>query len=254
MLSDESEYKMKVYQTLIQHFQVDFLSKEHVDYLEKLKNEFKFYPNVCYDIGASLTHWTKNAKKIWPDSTCVLFDAFEPAEILYGEYLYHMGVLSDEDGKEVKFYQNDIWFRSNSYYRENIHFNNDYSKLFFPPENYLIKKTRTLDSIVKERNFPQPELINIDVQDAELDILKGAEETLRNTKCLIIKLQHNYKETLRNTKYLILELQHNQLNSAPLCNVTKQYLEEKGWVCLAEKFSCGKYDADYCFINFNLIK
>jgi len=246
MLSNDPNYKIKVYQSLVYNSGIDHLPKEHVDYLEKLKNEFKFYPNVCYDIGAALTHWTKNAKKIWPDSTCVLFDAFEPAEILYGEYLYHMGVLSDEDGKEVKFYQNDSLIGGNSYYRENTFINEDIKSLlfphdknvtsFYPPENYLIKKTRTLDSIVKEKEFPQPDLIKIDVQGAELDILKGAEETLRNTKCLIV------------------ELQHEQYNlGAPLYNVTKQYLEEKGWWCLTEKFSCGNYDADYCFLNFNLL-
>jgi hypothetical protein len=148
-----------------------------------------------------------------------------------------MGVLSDEDNKEIKFYQNDSLIGGNSYYRENTHIGDDYSKSFYPPENYLIKKTKTLDTVVKERNFPQPDLIKIDVQGAELDVLKGAVNTLRNTKCLIVELQH--------AQYNI---------GAPLSDVTKQYLENNGWVCLAEKFSGGKYDADYCFLNFNLLK
>ena len=236
MLSDDPNYKIKVYQKLVKNSRDDHLPKEHVEYLEKIRNQFNFYPEVCYDIGASLTHWTQNAKKIWPNTTCVLFDAFEPAEILYADHSYYMGVLSDEDGKEIKFYQNDILIGGNSYYRENTYINEDINSSYFPPENYLIKKTRTLDSVVKEKNFPQPQLIKIDVQGAELDILKGAEETLRNTKLIIV------------------ELQHDQYNiGAPLCNVTKQYLEKKGWLCLAEKFSYGKHDADYCFINFNLL-
>ena len=36
-----------------------------------------------------------------------VIDAFAPAEILYTAYDYHIGLLSNTDGKEIKFYQ--IW-------------------------------------------------------------------------------------------------------------------------------------------------
>ena len=53
-------------------------------------------------------HWYSNAKKIWPDAEFVLFEAMEDSEVLFKESgcKYNIGVLSDQDGKELEFYQN----------------------------------------------------------------------------------------------------------------------------------------------------
>ena len=49
----------------------------------------------------------------------------------------------------------------------------------------------TLDTVVKNNGFPGPDLIKINCQGAELDILKGASDTLKSCKDLILTLQHN---------------------------------------------------------------
>lgn len=48
---------------------------------------------------------------------------------------------------------------------------------------------KTLDKVVEEFGLPNPQLIKIDCQGAELDILKGAKKTLTNVKALIIEVQ-----------------------------------------------------------------
>ena len=49
-------------------------------------------------------------------------------------------------------------------------------------------------------------------------------------------------------------MQHKEYNlNAPNVNITIKYLNELGWQCIADKFICNEYDADYCFINTNLI-
>lgn len=202
------------------------LPKDHVEFLKKMKFEFKFEPKVIYDIGSCVLHWTMEAEVIWPDSEIYLFDAFSPVEALYkrNNYKYNIGVLSDEDNKTVNFYQNDFMFGGNSYYRERPY------PTVFPKENYIAKVTQKLDTVVGNNGFEYPDLVKIDVQGAELDILRGSE------KCL------------KNCEYLIVELQDTHYNEgAPLAPITIEYLESVGFKCIAEKFSDNGPDADYCF-------
>jgi hypothetical protein len=91
-----------------------------------------------------------------------------------------------------------------------------------------------LETIVEIKNIPLPDLIKIDVQGAELDILKGS------------------MKIINNAKFLIVELQHTEYNKgAPLCDQTRDFLIENGWEVYAEKFSNNGPDADWCFINKN---
>jgi len=231
MLSNDSEYQQQVMNNLTNVRNSDLLPHQHRNFLDRLRTDYNFIPEVCYDIGSAVLHWTRHAERVWPDTKIYLFDAFSPVEEFYKDYEYTMGVLSDMDNKTVKFYQNDVYFGGNSYYRE-LAFDNG---KFFPEDRYIEKTTRSLDSIVKEKNYRLPDLIKIDVQGAELDVLKGATETLKHAKYLLIELQHvNYNK------------------DAPLANVTIDYLKSIGWECMVEKFSDNGPDADYCFVNTNV--
>ena len=137
----------------------------------------------------------------------ILFDGFSPYERLYKGYKYHIGILSDENDKVVKFYQNDFLFGGNSYYRE-IGYDNG---SVFPEENFLEKKTRTLDSIVEEKQFPYPDLLKIDVQGSELDILKGAKNVLKYVKYLIIELQNIEYNQIDQCIFALKSHWHRQL-------------------------------------------
>ena len=64
------------------------------------------------------------------------------------------------------------------------------SALFENPSNQFVRKTKTLDTVMKKRGFPLPQLLKIDVQGCEIDILKGCPEILNNVEHLIIELQH----------------------------------------------------------------
>jgi hypothetical protein len=85
-------------------------------------------------------HWERHARRIWKDSKIYVFDAFSPLEELYQKtnVNYNMCCLSNVNDLEVKFYQSDFLFGGNSIYKEK----ND---KVFPPENYIAKKTITLD-------------------------------------------------------------------------------------------------------------
>lgn len=212
----------------------DLLPVDHINFLEKLYSVFCFRPKVIFDIGSAVLHWQRHAKRIWPDSKIICFDAFSPLEYLYTvrNVDYKIVCLSGDDGSAQKFYQNDLLFGGNSLFRE-IGFDNG---ITFPEDNYVLKETRTLDSVVKENKYPFPDLIKIDAQGGELNILKGA------------------SECLEHATYLIVELQHVEYNEgAVLAPVVIEYLKTKGFVLTVRKFSDNGPDADYCFCNFNLI-
>lgn len=208
--------------------QQQHIPQNHINFLSKLKHEMNFTPKVVYDIGACVGHWTKAASKVWCDAEYVLFDAFMPAEFLYKPYKYHIGVLSSSDNNVVKFYENPYLPTGNSYYREigcagGAH---------FPENRFKYMNTLTLDTVVSKNKFPLPDLVKIDVQGSEVDIIKGG------------------MNTIQKARYLIVELQHTQYNQgAPKANVSKPFIENLGWQCIAEKFQDNGPDADYCFEN-----
>ena len=209
----------------------DIVSYGHKRVLRDISKHFT--PRVIYDIGACILHWTREAMKIWPEPECITiaFDAINEVEALYKSkgILYHIGVLSDEDNKLVKFYENKEMPGGNSYYKEIGHASADF---VFPEDRYTEKNTMTLESVVQQKNFQMPDLIKIDVQGSELDILKGG------------------INIINHAKYLIIELQSVQYNrGAPLEDVTIKYLKDNGWEIVEAKFVDNGPDADYLFIN-----
>jgi FkbM family methyltransferase len=231
---DKKQYDLHVQNHLRNLHNINPLPENHFNYLVKLKNE-GFEPKVIYDIGSCVLHWTNQAKKIWPDAKYILFDAFAPAEFLYKEYGYdyYIGVLSNNDDTIVKFYQNDSHPGGNSYYRE-IGFDNG---AYFPKDKYIEMKTVTLDSIVNKLGFPAPDFIKIDVQGAEIDIIRGGVNTIKNASKMVVELQH---------------MQYNE--GALLCEESIKIIEELGWKCVAPLFQNNGADGDYGFENMNITK
>jgi FkbM family methyltransferase len=207
------------------------IPRDHVEYLIQLKNE-GFEPKVIYDIGACVLHWTNEAQRIWDKAEFVAFEAMDASEFLYQErgLKYHMGVLSDVSGKEVDFYQNDYHPGGNSYYKENEEVNPDTVNYFNETHRRRLR-TVTLDAVRRLKQFPNPDMIKMDVQGAEMDVLKGA------------------LETLQTVKHIILELQVIDYNKgAPKRDEVIAYMDSIGYDCRGI-FSNNGPDGDYHFVR-----
>jgi len=159
----------------------------HIDYLKTIQ----YTPSVVYDIGAAVLHWTKESKKNWPNARYINFEAVEQVEEFYKEMNaeYAIGVFSDENNKEITFYNNPVYLGGNSYYKENEKYS-PAAKDIYSKEFEELRNTLTIDSTVEMFNFPPPDFVKIDVQGAELDILNGMTNTLKTVKHLIVELQH----------------------------------------------------------------
>ena len=139
-------------------------------------------------------------------------------------------MLFRSSGKEVDFYQNDVHPGGNSYYKENEEVNPETVNYFNETHRRRLK-TVTLDAVRRLKNFPPPDMIKMDVQVAELDVLKGA------------------VETLSTVKHVILELQVVEYNKgAPLKDAVIAYMDTQGFDCLGI-FSNNGPDGDYHFVR-----
>ena len=201
------------------------LPTNHLNYLKKLKLD-GFEPKIIYDIGSCVSHWTREARLIWPNARFFLFDGNRDVEFLYKEKDddYFIGILGDRTGRIIKWYENRILVGGNSYYREN----NDQ---VFPPDQYTYRMTHALDDVVKSMAIPPPDLVKIDVQGAEKDVVDGGIKSLSHAQHLIIEIQ--------DTEYNI---------GAPKADKTIPYIEKVLNVrCVGYKICDNGPDADYAF-------
>jgi FkbM family methyltransferase len=208
------------------------LPENHHNYLINIKNKFNFYPTTIYDIGACVLHWTQRAQDIWPESEIVLFDATDAFETLYteSELQYFIYALSNESGKQIKFYQNNDNFAGNSYYKENSKYS-PAAEYLFNDKSIVEMTTTTLDDLVKYKMLNKPQLIKIDVQGAELDVLIGATESLKSCEHLIVEL--------RDVEYNI---------GSPEKEVVIEYLASQGFKNMG-MFCDNGPDGDYHFMK-----
>lgn len=148
-------------------------------YKELKANGHEF--NAIYDIGANVGDWTRKWKLNEPNATFIMFEANKDINpIVSPNDMYLHEVLSDEDGKEVKFYQQDGNVNAptgNSYYKE-------LSK-HFVEDKFVTLQTRTLDSLRTEKRLPLPDMVKLDTQGSEVDVLNGAVESLSQCKMIL---------------------------------------------------------------------
>ena len=130
----------------------------------------------------------------------------------------------------MTFYQNKQHPGGNSYYKENSEVN-PVADEYFNETHARKVVARSLDAVVEEKGWPLPDLIKMDVQGAELDVLKGAEKTLKSCKNLILELQ---------------KVEYNK--GAPLQQDVVDYLNSIGFVMCGDKPFCDSGpDGDYQF-------
>ena len=204
----------------------------HVDYLRKIREEYNFVPQVVYDIGACVLHWTDAAQTVWPEPEYIAFEAMSATEFLYKErdMRYNIGCLTNEDNKELEFYENVENPGGNSYYRENSELSSG-ADILYTEAHRRVCRGMTLDTVVREKQFPPADFIKMDVQGAELDVLLGA------------------GIALQSAKHVILELQQVEYNKgAPLRDTIIQYMDQLGFECKGIFCDNGP-DGDYHFVR-----
>jgi len=157
----------------------------HQQTLVRLRNVADFTPLVIYDIGAYHGTWTLDARKIFPAAQYFLFEANpDNAPVLQasGERYFIAALARDE--RQAAFYvpKSDIPATGASLYREQTaHYLGERARV-------VELTTRRLDTLATEHDLPSPDLVKLDVQGAELDVLRGAGSLLHTCSALIAEV------------------------------------------------------------------
>lgn len=159
----------------------------HISNLQKLG----FNPDLVIDVGALFGHWTENVIAIFPEATFVMIEPQNDKK-QYLEAITHkfnnvnaeFSLVGDVEKEAVEFYEMGS---GSSIYEENS--DCDRKKVSL--------KMVTLDSIMEKKyKTPNNCFIKLDVQGAEIDVLKGAAGLLKKTEFILLEistLNYNYK-------------------------------------------------------------
>ena len=148
-----------------------------------LKNR-GFSPANCIDIGAYKGEWTDIFKSIFPDAKVLMIEAqknkkegLNDLAKKYGDSVsFESALLASQANEKVIFYEMES---GSSILPELTNF----------PRNSVEMRTQTLDTIVnKHPDFAVLDFLKLDTQGFEIEILKGGEKTLKNTKALLLEV------------------------------------------------------------------
>jgi FkbM family methyltransferase len=183
---------------------------------------------TIYDIGAHKGDFSRRLQKYLPQSKFYLFEANIKHEVFLKNsgMEFAIGLLGEKNLK-AEFYE--VGGTGDSRFKEHSEI---YSNL--QPSNLDVL---TLDQVVKERNWPAPDLIKIDTQGSELLILEGAIKTLPQAKALLIETQ--FQSTLNE--------------NAPNFIAVIDYLEHYGFlvfdICEIHRSRLGITQIDFFFLH-----
>ena len=134
------------------------------------------------DVGAHKGKWTQTFKEHYPNVKSLMIEANDDHIEDLKKVGPYMLALLGKDNEEVDYYMCED--------KSNNHGNGIYKENTNVPFKSIRRRTTTLDSLLPGQRF---ELIKLDVQGAELDIIKGSPGFIHQAKYLWLELQpHNY--------------------------------------------------------------
>jgi FkbM family methyltransferase len=142
-----------------------------------------FRPNGIIDIGAYQGNWTRMVAKIFPQVPVIMIEAQDEkkrslelvrADLPFVDYT--LCLLGDREGEQATFY---VMETGSSIYSEN----SDVQR------RRRCLTMRTLDAVLSEHpQLVEPLFIKLDVQGAELDVLRGGLSALRSSEVVQIEV------------------------------------------------------------------
>lgn len=141
-----------------------------------------FQPNTIIDVGAYSGEWARLAHSIWPDASISMYDGnpeneekLQTAVRQLPRADYRMSLLGPEHKPSVKMYQMST---GSSVLPELTSF----------PRNVIEVEMNRLDDLA-HADWQSPVLLKLDVQGFELEVLKGARQTLARTEMVVLEAE-----------------------------------------------------------------
>jgi|15BtaG_2_1085339.scaffolds.fasta_scaffold15478_2 FkbM family methyltransferase len=209
---------------------------ELIGRMRSLKNK-GFSPETIVDVGANMGLWSAHVIQVFPQSNYFLIDGNPNVEDRLG-YMskhnqninYSISLLSDQEETAVFHIpkSNPVCTGASILRERTKHYRDDDCVSFLEIE------TQTLDSLLKKESIENVDFLKLDVQGAELMVLGGG------------------LNTLKNVSYLSLEVQFQEYNTgAPVSEEVINFVNKQGFQ-LYDIFDRGYHDdfltgADFLF-------
>ena len=162
----------------------------HIDSLELLELLGPAPPRVIYDVGANVGTWTRLAKSVFPLAE---MHVFEPLDVHLPQLqdvarslpnvTLHRVALGPDDGEAVM----KVLGYSDASSMLPI---TDLARRRWQLTEKAAQtvQVRSLDGLRDARGLPVPALLKLDIQGFELEALRGAERTLRETSYVLCEV------------------------------------------------------------------
>ena len=159
----------------------------HISNLKKLG----FNPDLVVDVGALFGQWTENVISIFPEAMFIMIEPQTDKKQYLDEITHKFknvrlesSLVGDVEKDAVEFYEMGS---GSSIYEENS--DGDRKKVSL--------KMETIDTIIEKKyQVPSACFIKLDVQGAEIDVLKGATRLLKKAEFILLEistLNYNYR-------------------------------------------------------------
>jgi len=140
-----------------------------------------FRPASVIDVGAFIGEWTRRTRAIWPEAKYLMIEPQpnkqERLRALCNDSVsLEWALLGRAESEAVRFHMDDF---GNSSVFESVQNKTEIAESL---------PMKTLDSVVAERKMTGPFLLKADVQGYELEVLRGANETLRNVEVILLEV------------------------------------------------------------------
>lgn len=174
-----------------------------LDFFHSLKKIMKASDNlICFDIGANVGQTAMKLKKYFPNSTIYSFEPMQRTFAIMEKNLsgikniqiFNFALGSKQEEVEVVYQENSEW---NSLVKGQ----NNISK----NENVLLEivKVKTIDNFLTEHGINCIDFLKTDTEGYELEVFKGAEESIASGKIKVIYVEVGFSKCDRQHNYWI---------------------------------------------------
>ena len=180
--------RFKLYRFLATTFKHQFPIKNMFQHINLIK-DMGFTPSFIIDVGAYIGDWTKDVIKIFPESKFLMVEP-QPSKssrltnFANSHHLvsFESKLVGESEKRDVKFFDMET---GSSIYEENTSFGRSITYL----------PMTTLDKLAIFHELKGEGLLKLDVQGAELDVLKGAKNILSSIEFLLLEVSTlNYNQ------------------------------------------------------------